>query len=91
MPLVFRLALVLLETWSQTRRCPFSRAVETSACGVAVRRCVYRDLKPENMMVSEVNGYLKLSDLGFTKRIVDTRAFTMCGTPDYMVRRKGWS
>jgi hypothetical protein len=37
-------------------------------------------------MVSERNGYLKLSDLGFTKRIVDSRTFTMCGTPDYMVR-----
>lgn len=55
-------------------------------CRYGRHRCVYRDLKPENLMMSEHNGYLKLSDLGFTKRIVDSRTFTMCGTPDYMVR-----
>lgn len=47
---------------------------------------VYRDIKLENLMV-DASGYLKLVDFGFAKAI-DTesghRAFTFCGTPDYM-------
>jgi len=47
---------------------------------------VYRDIKLENLMV-DASGYLKLVDFGFAKAL-DTesghRAFTFCGTPDYM-------
>jgi CRP-like cAMP-binding protein len=51
----------------------------------------YRDLKPENLMIS-YNGYLKLVDFGFAKQVpffnksgqVQYRTFTLCGTPDYM-------
>ncbi len=45
---------------------------------------VYRDLKPENMMVA-TNGYLKLVDFGFAKRLGRTEnTWTFCGTPDYL-------
>jgi cGMP-dependent protein kinase len=56
---------------------------------------VYRDLKPENLMVSET-GYLKVIDLGFAKKIPHTtwndngeseihmKSFTLCGTPEYL-------
>ena len=43
---------------------------------------VYRDLKPENVLIG-TDGYLKLTDFGFAKRI-ENRTFTICGTPEYL-------
>ncbi len=43
---------------------------------------VYRDLKPENLVVS-ASGVLKMIDMGLAKKVRD-RTFTICGTPDYM-------
>ncbi|EQC37248.1 AGC/PKA protein kinase, variant [Saprolegnia diclina VS20] len=45
---------------------------------------VYRDLKLENVMLG-ANGYLKLVDCGFARRVDDRQeAMTLCGTPEYM-------
>jgi len=48
------------------------------------RHYVYRDLKPENVLV-DGDGHVKLADLGFCK-IVEPghRTYTTCGTSDYM-------
>jgi len=43
---------------------------------------VYRDLKPENLLVN-ADGYLKLTDFGFAK-VVTNRTYTVCGTPEYI-------
>lgn len=43
---------------------------------------VYRDLKPENLMI-DTQGYLKLTDFGFAK-IIEGRTYTLCGTPEYL-------
>lgn len=43
---------------------------------------VYRDLKPENLLVA-ADGYVKLADFGFAKKVHGGKTYTICGTPDY--------
>jgi hypothetical protein len=33
-----------------------------------------------------LQGYIKMADFGFAKKIDNDRTFTICGTPDYQVR-----
>jgi len=42
----------------------------------------YRDLKLENILI-DFQGHVKITDFGFAK-VVRTRTYTRCGTPDYM-------
>lgn len=46
------------------------------------RGIVYRDLKPENLMVDH-KGYVILIDFGFAKKVHRNKTFTFCGTPEY--------
>jgi serine/threonine protein kinase len=48
------------------------------------KNVIYRDLKPENLLVT-INGYLKLADFGFAKYLAPgTFTYTICGTPEYI-------
>lgn len=62
-----------------------------------IRNIIYRDLKPENVMV-EADGYLRLIDMGTAKQLKQNsgfRTFTIIGTPHYMapevMQGKGYS
>jgi len=48
---------------------------------------LYRDLKPENLVISMTErGHVKLVDFGFAKRLKapGQRTYTNCGTPAYI-------
>mmetsp|Transcript_21793 Transcript_21793/g.28216 ORF Transcript_21793/g.28216 Transcript_21793/m.28216 type:complete len:852 (+) Transcript_21793:138-2693(+) len=73
----------------------FYSAIVIEALGyMHMKGVAYRDLKPENIMVDS-QGYLRLIDLGFAKKIpfvvevsgeiqVHPKSYTMCGTPEYL-------
>ena len=42
-------------------------------------KVVYRDLKPENLLISP-EGHMAITDFGFAKQI-DDKTWTLCGTP----------
>merc|ERR1712232_948847 len=45
------------------------------------RRIIYRDLKPENLLMNDL-GHLKITDMGLAKFVIG-KTYTTWGTPDY--------
>jgi len=44
---------------------------------------IYRDLKPENILLDNA-GHVKITDFGLSKKGSRRKAFTFCGTPEYL-------
>lgn len=48
------------------------------------RSLVYRDLKPENVLIGD-DGYARITDFGLSRKLAgDERCRSFCGTPEYM-------
>merc|ERR1719336_3704673 len=81
------------ELWTLLRRS--KRFQDTTACfyvGCVIlafdylhdRGIIYRDLKPENLLLDS-SGYVKLTDFGFSRKLNGGEAaWTFCGTPEYV-------
>ncbi|NXG47220.1 KGP2 kinase, partial [Psilopogon haemacephalus] len=81
------------ELWTKLRevRC-FEEPLAVFCCACVVEAfeylhshgIVYRDLKPENLMLDQ-RGYVKLVDFGFAKELGQgEKTFSFCGTPEYL-------
>ena len=73
----------------------YAAEIAFALCDLHAINCVYRDLKPENVVVTRT-GHINLADFGCAKIInFYSRTYTLCGTPAYlapeMVDRKGHS
>jgi cGMP-dependent protein kinase len=81
-----------LFTYLQMRNSPLpeTHAKFYAACVVMAfeylhdRQIIYRDLKPENLLIA-ADGYLKVTDFSFAKKLNKSeKTFTLCGTPQYL-------
>ena len=62
----------------------YAACVESVLEFLHAKQIVYRDIKPENMMVHK-SGYLTVVDFGFARSFADSgKCFTLCGTPEYL-------
>lgn len=62
--------------------CFYAACVLSGLSYLHSKNIVYRDLKPENLMIDN-EGYVKIIDFGFSKKIVG-KTYTLCGTPEYL-------
>jgi serine/threonine protein kinase/CRP-like cAMP-binding protein len=61
----------------------YSAIIVYAFCTLHSLRIAYRDLKPENLVLTE-KGYVKVVDFGFAKQCLNGKTYTLCGTPDYL-------
>lgn len=68
-------------------RVSFATDVTRALAYLHARRCIHRDLKGENLLITE-NGRLKITDFGFARIAArneeESKRLTFCGTDSYM-------
>jgi LIM domain kinase 1 len=68
-------------------RISFATDIARALAYLHARRCIHRDLKGENLLVT-ANGRLKITDFGFARIAArnadESRRLTFCGTDSYM-------
>jgi LIM domain kinase 1 len=68
-------------------RISFATDIARALAYLHARRCIHRDLKGENLLVTE-NGRLKITDFGFARIAArsteEMKRLTFCGTDSYM-------
>ena len=72
------------DAFAEPVACFYAACVVLGLEGLHSCDIVHRDLKPENLLLG-LDGYLKLADFGFAKKISEGRTYSVCGTPEYMV------
>jgi serine/threonine protein kinase len=66
---------------SSTKARFYSASVTLAFEHLHERFVIYRDLKPENLLLT-ATGHCKLTDMGLAKQ-TSIKTYTTCGTPDY--------
>ena len=57
----------------------YAASVLSAFTEIHSKHVAYRDLKPENLIISST-GYIKLIDFGLAKKVENGKTFTCCGT-----------
>jgi serine/threonine protein kinase len=73
-------------TFAESRARFYAASILLGLNHIHKRGIIYRDLKLENVLLDR-KGHVKIVDFGFAKKLKkDEYTYTLCGTPDYLVR-----
>ena len=72
------------DTLSCSEAAFYAAEVTMAFCTLHAIKCAYRDLKPENVLIS-ASGHTKLADFGLAKVLLQgEKTYTTCGTHEYI-------